>query len=217
MAVPTPGWSHTVEPGLHDLMLTSFENQERDVARLNTAHRVTLEASLRDIDRQADELTTLKLRGQLTDAQFAGQRSRLDAERGEIAARLETAKAGGIGIEPLRDLLRVSNQAADWFSGTNGEGKRAILKLAGSNLTLTGKILSIQAAKPFVEVANFNSRPSLLPDWDGDRTGALCALTEAMDQMPKRDEFVRQLREVCAYFKGDVQAQTTSPKSLKSP
>lgn len=46
--------------------------------------------------------------------------------------------------------------------------------------------------------------PDLLADWDTDRTGALCALVEAMDQMPKRDDFVRQLREVCAYFEEDV-------------
>lgn len=193
-----------MEPGLHDLMLSSSENRTRELARLNTAHRATLEGSLRDIDRQADELTTLKLRGLLTDDQFAGQRARLDAEREDVAGRLETAKVGGPRIEPLRDLLRVSNQAADWFSGTNGDGKRTILKLAGSNLTLTDKKLSIQAAKPFVEVAKMNACPSLLADWDENRTGVLCALVEAMDHMPKRDEFVRLLRSVCAHFEDDV-------------
>ena len=43
-------------------------------------------------------------------------------------------------------------------------------------------------------------RPGLLADWDADRTGVICALVEATDQMPKRDELVRQLREACAYF-----------------
>lgn len=187
-----------MEPGLHDLILSSFERRDQELARLNSTHRTTLTAALRDVDRQADELTTLKLRGMLTDVQFTAQRGRLDAERGEIAARLETAQAGGTGIEPLRDLLRVSNQAADWFSRADGEEKRMILKLVGSNPTLAGKKLSIQAAKPFVEVAKMNACPSLLADWDEDRTGALCALVEAMDQMPKRDEFVRLLRSVCA-------------------
>lgn len=44
------------------------------------------------------------------------------------------------------------------------------------------------------------SSPGLLADWDVNRTGVLCALVEAMDQMPKRDEFIRQLREAWAYF-----------------
>lgn len=46
--------------------------------------------------------------------------------------------------------------------------------------------------------------PSLLADWDEDRTGVLCALVEAMDQMPKRDEVVRLLRSTCAHFEDDV-------------
>jgi len=49
-----------------------------------------------------------------------------------------------------------------------------------------------------------SSSPTLLADWDADRNGAFCALAEAMDQMPKRDEFVRQLREACAYFEDYV-------------
>ena len=201
-----------MEPGLHDLMLTSFERRAHELARLNSTHRATLEATLRDVDRQADELTTLKLRGQLTEAQFTAQRGRLDAERREVAARLETAQSGGLGIEPLRDLLRISNQAADWFSRAVGEEKRMILKLAGSNPTLADKKLSIQAANPFVAVAKMNACPSLLADWDENRTGALCALVEAMDQMPKRDEFVRLLRGVCAHFKDDVIDVINVPK-----
>lgn len=192
-----------MQPGLHDLILTSFERREHELTRQSLAHQTTLEATLHDVERQADELTTLKLRGQLTDAQFVAQRNRLHAERHDIAARLGTAQSGVLGIEPLRDLLRISNQAADWFSRAKGEEKRMILKLAGSNLTLADKKLSIQAAIPFVEVAKLNACPSLLADWDEDRTGALCALVEAMDQMPKRDEFVSMLRDVCAYF-GDA-------------
>ena len=189
-----------MEPGVHDLFLTSFERRNHALTRLNSTHRATLDATLHDVERQADELTTLKLRGQLTDDQFIAQRGRLDTERRDIAARLETAQSGGIGIEPLRDLLRVSNQAADWFARAVGEEKRLILKLVGSNHTLADKKLSIQAAIPFVEVAKLNTCSSLLADWDQGRTGALCALIEAVAQMPYRDEFVCQLRSVCAYF-----------------
>lgn len=46
--------------------------------------------------------------------------------------------------------------------------------------------------------------PSLLADWDENRTGVLCALVEAIDQMPKRDEFVRVVRSVCAHFEDNV-------------
>lgn len=54
--------------------------------------------------------------------------------------------------------------------------------------------------------------PSLLADWDENRTGVLCALVEAMDQMPKRDEFVRLLRSVCAHFEDEVLGVFDVPK-----
>lgn len=105
----------------------------------------------------------------------------------------------------MRDLLRVSNQAADWFSGTNGEGKRTILKLAGSNLTLTGKILSIQAAKPFVEVAKMNTCPSLLGDRDDVRTRkGMRALIERIAVPLMTEEAVGLLREVRARLGGNA-------------
>ena len=193
-----------LEPRLHELMLKSFVRQEAELVRLSVSRRLALEAALADVDRQADELTTLKLRGQLTDDQFIAQRRRLDVERDDLAARLNAATPGEIGIEPLRDLLRVSNQAVDWFLRADGEEKRMILKLVGSNPTLIDKKLSIQAAIPFVEVAKMTACPSLLADWDEDRTGAFCALVEAMDRMPRRDEFVRLLRRVCAHFEDNA-------------
>jgi len=55
-----------------------------------------------------------------------------------------------------------------------------------------------------LEVGNVFDCPSPLADWDEDRTAVLCALVEAMDQMPKRDEFVRLLRSVCVQFEDGV-------------
>lgn len=193
-----------LEPGLHAWTIEQFAKQEQEMAQLNAAHRTALEASRGDLDRQADALTTLVLRGQLTEAEFKTQRARLDAERAEITARLESVRSGAMGIEPLHDLLQASNQAAEWFSRADADEKRMILKLVGSHPTLMDKKLNIQAAIPFVEVAKMSAWSSLLADWDGNRTGVLCALVEAMDQMPKRDEFVRLLRSVCAHFEDDV-------------
>jgi site-specific DNA recombinase len=206
-----------LEPGLHEWVIEQFVQQEQEMARLNAAHQSSLEASLRDVDRQADALTTLMLQGQLTEAQFKAQRDRLEAERGETAARLESARSGGLGIEPLRDLLRASNQAADWFLRADADEKRMILKLVGSNPTLMDKKLSIQAAIPFVEVAKLNACPSLLADWDGNRNRAHCALMRAIEETPRRDEFVSLLREVCAHFDDDVIDVINVPKVPNVP
>jgi hypothetical protein len=45
-----------------------------------------------------------------------------------------------------------------------------------------------------------------------NRTGVLCALVEGMDQTPRRDEFVRLLRSVCAHFEDDVKDVVNVPE-----
>ena len=45
---------------------------------------------------------------------------------------------------------------------------------------------------------------SLLADWDEDRNGPHCALVQAIEEMPRRDEFISLLRETCAHFEHDV-------------
>lgn len=50
-----------------------------------------------------------------------------------------------------------------------------------------------------------------------NRTRVLCALVETMDQMPRRDEFVRQLREVCAYFEKGIIDMINVPKVPNVP
>lgn len=55
------------------------------------------------------------------------------------------------------------------------------------------------------------SSSGLLADWDEDRTGVLCALAEAMDQIPKRDEFVQHPRKVCVYFEDAVTSTNNVP------
>lgn len=206
-----------LEPHLHDLMLRSGLRQREELTRLATSRRAALEASLRDLDRQAEELTTLRLRGRLTDDEFLAQRRRLDGEREEAAARLAEASPADGGIEPLRDLLRVSKQAADWFSRADTGEKRMILNLVGSNPLLADGKLRIQAAIPFVEVTKWTSCPSLLADRDQDRNGAHCALARAIEEMPKCDEFVRLLREVCAHFEKDAREVNDVPEVPNVP
>ena len=52
-------------------------------------------------------------------------------------------------FEPFRAVISFRKQAADWFRGGDEQQKRLILETVGSNLILKGKILSIEAVKPF--------------------------------------------------------------------
>ena len=55
--------------------------------------------------------------------------------------------------------------------------------------------------------------PFLLADWVEDRTGVHCALVRAIEEMPRRDEFVDLLRDVCAHFEDDGLGIGQRPRS----
>lgn len=96
------------------------------------------------------ELTGLRIRGLLTDVEFVAERERLQQEEHRLWAMAQGTDPGGASIEPVQDLISFCVQAADWFEQGDGDTRRLILKTVSSNPTLKGKILSIQAAKPFL-------------------------------------------------------------------
>jgi hypothetical protein len=133
----------------------------------------------------------------ITDAEFVERRANLQKE----ALRLEEKLAQPHGyknlIEPFEAVISFSNYAADLFETADARTKRLILKIAGSNLTLAGKKLSVQAAKPFLPLLEMATCPSLLASVDDVRTFSLVEeVGQALDEEPKREEFVDALREL---------------------
>jgi hypothetical protein len=57
----------------------------------------------------------------------------------------------------LQEVISFSKSAADWFARGDAEAKRLIVKNVGSNFSLAGKKLSIQAAFPFSRGAFFGT------------------------------------------------------------
>ena len=129
-------WSSIPQPGA-----TSKSPKKR------RSHIAIMGAELR-------ELTGLRLRSLLTDAEFATERVRLQEEEYALKEKLGQAEAASeiFSAEPGPEIS--FHSATLWsFSGARRHvpaTKRLILKIVSSNPTLKDKILSVQAAKPFL-------------------------------------------------------------------
>lgn len=109
----------------------------------------SLNAALHDLSLQLSELTSLRLRGLLSDDEFLREREKLQREELKLKSRREAQQRDENWFEPLNDLVFFPSKAVSWFMKGERDDKRLILETVGSNLTLQDKILSIEARKPF--------------------------------------------------------------------
>ena len=98
---------------------------------------------------QIHELTSLRLRRLVTDDEYVIERKRIERERKKLQEAEQTPSIPK-RIELLHNVISFSNQAGNWFERADIKAKQLILKTAGSNFSLAGKMLSIEAMKPFV-------------------------------------------------------------------
>lgn len=128
------------------------ESVQRDAEKRESEAQVRQQA-VAEIAVQIDELTSLRLRRFMDDDEYLERRKQLERHR-DVLQSAGTPTAAEL-IEPFELLILASNKAVEWFQAANADGKRALLKITGSNPELKGKMLSIQAAKPFFNLRHF--------------------------------------------------------------
>jgi hypothetical protein len=150
------------------------------------------------VSRQIENLTKLRVRDLIADAEFVRERETLQHERSRLAQRLSADERPDDWIEPARMLALFSHRAVSWFSGGNLEVKRLVVSVAGLNPTLAGRQLNIDAKKPFVRRTNTTRIPlgwSLVKDvrtrWrahDADLVTTIDALRHLLELVQSRDQ-----------------------------
>ena len=139
---------------MHRWVLARLERFGSENLDHNTTSRLSVETALQAVTRQSENLTKLRVRDLISDEEFAKEREQLLNERIRLSQGLNNEERQDDWIEPARLLVLFSNRAASWFSEGNHEVKRLILAVAGSNPTLSGRKLNIDAKKPFSNVPN---------------------------------------------------------------
>jgi hypothetical protein len=146
--------------------------------KADAAQVEALKSVLADAERGVGTLTDLRVRELIDDAEYVARRDKLHGEAARIRQQLSTREASNAyWLEPLHALLSFNKLAVFWFESGNAEQKRLVLASVGSNLTISNKILSIQAAEPFGQVPK---KADILQ---------LCALVDDVRELSRKDTF----------------------------
>ncbi|MDP1630264.1 MAG: recombinase family protein [Caulobacter sp.] len=194
---------------------------------IQNAKRASIEAALATIDEELRELRGMRTRNLIDDAEFADDRQKLEQERLRLSARLAEPEQRAKSIELFRELISFSNQAVDWFQSGGAAERRLIVETVGSNFSLTDKMLSIEAAKPFSLMADISECLSQRGVDDDVRTfqsaesrestaavgKALLALGDDMKLADRLLQVSRDLHSGAGAGAGVEDATETSPKS----
>jgi len=139
----------------------------------------TLQRSLKDASAQLTRLTDLRVRGHIEEPEFLDRRNKLLRETSILTDRLHKSQATPDDvIEPFQLVILFSNRAADWFLAGDDDVKKLIVRTAASNLLLSQKKLSIQAAEPFHRWSEVTSSHTQLAVVDDIRTRMRDAKTD---------------------------------------
>ena len=128
--------------------------QQLTAAKMDTAHAhklqlEQLQRSIADTERHLSNLTDLRVRGFIEDAEFLTRRQTLQRELYRLQESAQMQGTSLDAFEPDKALLSFSNRAILWFdTGDNGT-KRKILEIVSSNPTLKNRTLNVEAKKPF--------------------------------------------------------------------
>lgn len=115
------------------------------------ARRASINADLQRIERELRTVTDLRVREIIDDEELLSRRQTLTIQKLERQQSLKASIQRQERSELLRTLESFSNRAADCFHNGDDECKRLVFVATASNPTLTGKILSVEARKPFVQ------------------------------------------------------------------
>ena len=147
--------SITIDQDLHDWLVREAVTAEKDKNGKETLRR-SLAATIRDIEKQETTLLDLRIRDQINDNEFTKRRERLQREKGALVERQQKLNEDHDWFEPAESLISFNKMAVDWFLAGDDDTKRLILKTVGSNFSIKGKKLNIEAVKPFsVGVGNY--------------------------------------------------------------
>jgi len=136
--------------GLHRWALENLERDVLDVDNRESAQKRLVELAVADLDRRSSELIDMRARTLIDDDEFTTKRERIQRELFGARQTLTKLKDNGAQwFEPAKAILSFSNRAVSWFEEGSDLEKRLIVHAVGSNPSLKGRKLSIQARKVF--------------------------------------------------------------------
>lgn len=135
----------------------------------SSAVRESLASGLRDIRKEADALLDVRLRGLVSDDEYAAKKQALVEKEIRVKERVAHEETSATRwFEPAAKTCFFANQAPKLFPKASNVEKREIVISLGSNLVLRDKVLRMSAQKPFLMIEK------------GRRSSGWCATTNRL-------------------------------------
>lgn len=154
--------SITIQPDFEEWILEEGLAAERNICVSAEDAQKTTGRAVTELTRQLSVVTDLRIRDHIQEEEFIARRRRLELEITTAQECLEKANGDESWLEPAVTMISFSKCAVSWFLAGDDEIKRIIIKTVGSNPILLDRKLSIDKAKPFITLSNFDSSRSRL-------------------------------------------------------
>ncbi len=144
--------STAISPAFEDWIIQEGLPAEKDSLVTVEEAKATLTRSIVELRQQLSNLTDLRIRDQIGEDEFVTKRRKLEVQAKAAEEKLEKTADEQFWLEPLASMISFSKCAGSWLLHGDEETKRIIMKTVGSNPTLRDKKVSIDRAKPFVQL-----------------------------------------------------------------
>lgn len=141
--------SITISEGLKEWAIQRVIELNNEESAKDQTGFESLNRRLSACKREQTELVNLRLRGMLTDDEFLSKKKELEDERFRITELLQDSDSHFTNVlDRCSEVFDFALKAKGLFERSDPEARRAILRFAGSNLTLRDKTLTITPQKP---------------------------------------------------------------------
>lgn len=147
-----------------------LQKSEQQRGREQEARQNALSQAEARLVKERGNLTTLRLRDLIDDAEFSRERTRLEKEQRKLNEATRLSQRGEDWIEPARTVILGCKRMVEWFHFGDAKTKRQIIETVGSNPTLIDKKLLCDNAFPFFSGQKMFACPIGLSQCDCSRT-----------------------------------------------
>jgi len=139
-----------IDDEFRDWALARLQRVHEREWRARQAARDAVRSAASGVQEKIQGLLDLRLRGLVTDEEFAAKKRDLVTEQLQLRERLGHEDGSALQwFEPAQRAFIFANEAPKRFGSASGAGKREIVLTLGSNFSLSDRVLRVEAKKPF--------------------------------------------------------------------
>lgn len=141
----------TIREDFHAWAMTQLQAENQKVIHQRSKILSSQRKSYDECVRKLDRLMDMRLDNELTEQEYAGQKTKLYAEKSRLSELLQNTDSNiNKWLDTADDLFIFARDAREKFEKGSLEVKKTILLAIGQNLNIMNKSLTVEIEKPLV-------------------------------------------------------------------